>query len=158
MMKEVIGQLNSSGLKIGLVVSRFNDAVTARLLDGAVDLLKRTGASEEDLVIVRVPGAFELAGTARVVAETQKVDAIVCLGCLIRGETDHYDVLASEVTRAISQVALDCSIPVAFGVITATDTEQALARAGLKAGNKGVEAAMAAVETCNVQAMLREKI
>lgn len=154
-MKEIIGSLNGEGLKIGLVVSRFNEAVTERLLEGALDLLRRTGVRDEDLTVVRVPGSFEIPFAAGRLAESGGCDAIVCLGALIRGETDHYDFLAAEVTRGIGQVALQHGLPVSYGVITAATVEQALNRAGLKHGNKGVEAALAAVEMANVRRGLK---
>lgn len=154
-MKEISGNLNAQGLRIGLVVSRFNDMVTDRLLSGAVDFLTRAGARPEDLTVVRVPGSFEIPFAARALAAGGECDAVVCLGALIRGETDHYDYLASEVTRGIGEVSRLHDIPVAFGVITAATVEQALNRAGVKHGNKGVEAAMAAVEMANVARRLK---
>lgn len=152
-MKEYTGKLDSSGLKIALVVSRFNDLITERLLQGALDTLRRSGAREDDLTVVRVPGSFEIPVAAQRLAETGKFDAIVCLGTLIRGETPHFDYLATQVTRGIGEVALKYSLPVSYGVITANTVEQAMNRAGIKHGNKGVEAALGAVEMAN---LLRE--
>lgn len=152
-MKEYTGKLDSSGLKIALVVSRFNDLITERLLQGALDTLRRSGAREDDLTVVRVPGSFEIPVAAQRLAETGKFDAIVCLGTLIRGETPHFDYLATQVTRGIGEVALKYSLPVSYGVITADTVEQAMNRAGIKHGNKGVEAALGAVEMAN---LLRE--
>lgn len=148
-MKEVTGKLDARGLKVAIVASRFNQAVTERLLQGAVDVLRRTGLRQEDLTVVRVPGSFEIPQAASRLARSGKVDAVICLGCLIRGETAHYDYLAMEVTRAIQQVALQQGIAVSYGVLTADTVEQAMNRAGLKYGNKGAEAALAAVELAN---------
>lgn len=153
-MKEVSGELSAKGFNFGIVVSRFNELVTERLLDGALDVLRRTGASEEDLVVVRVPGSFEIPIAAAQLASSGRVHAVICLGALIKGETDHYDVLAAAVTRGISEVALQSQLPVTFGVITAEDTDQALNRAGIKHGNKGAEAAFAAIEMVNVKKVL----
>lgn len=152
-MKEYTGKLDASGLKIALVVSRFNDLITERLLQGALDTLRRSGAREDDLTVVRVPGSFEIPVAAQRLAETGKFDAIVCLGTLIRGETPHFDYLATQVTRGIGEVALKYSLPVSYGVITADTVEQAMNRAGIKHGNKGVQAALGAVEMAN---LLRE--
>lgn len=155
-MKEVAGKLNAEGLKIAVVVSRFNETVTERLLKGALDALERAGARQEDVTVVRVPGSFEIPLAAQQLAAAGGFDAMVCLGCLIRGETDHYDFLAREVTRGIARVGLQHQLPAAFGVITAQTVEQALNRAGLKHGNKGVEAAMSAVEMANLKRTLQE--
>jgi 6,7-dimethyl-8-ribityllumazine synthase len=144
------GNLNSSGLKFAIVASRFNDFVTNRLLGGALDALERTGTATEDIVIVKVPGSFEIPLAARKLASGQKYDAVICLGTLIRGETPHFEYLSSEVTKGIAMVALESGIPVIFGVLTADTMEQAIDRAGLKSGNKGFEAAMAAVEMANL--------
>lgn len=155
-MKEVSGSLNAEGLRVGIVVSRFNDMVTERLLQGALEALRRAGARDEDLTVVKVPGSFEIPFAAQRLAASGRCDAIVCLGALIRGETDHYDYLASTVTRGIAEVSLKHDLPVTYGVITAGTVEQALNRAGLKHGNKGVEAAMGAVEMAGVQRRLKE--
>lgn len=149
-MKELQGKLDATGLKFAVVVSRFNEMVTERLLAGALGALQRAGASREDILVVRVPGSFELPVTARQLAAGGKFQAVICLGSLIRGETDHYDHLAREVTRGIGEVALRCKIPVTYGVITAENTAQALDRAGLKHGNKGVEAAVSAIEMASL--------
>src|SRR3954469_19897311 len=145
------GKLDASGLRFGIVVSRFNEFITDRLLRSAYDGLARSGAKEEDIEIVRVPGSFEIPSTARTLAETKKYDAIVCLGCLIRGDTAHYDVIVNEVTRGIGQSAQETGVPHAFGVLTCENLEQAIDRAGLKMGNKGFEAALAAVEMGNLK-------
>jgi len=140
------GQLDAKGLRFGIVVSRFNAFITERLLAGAVDALTRTGAKRGDITVVRVPGAFEIPAAARDLAKSGKVDAVVCIGCLIRGDTLHYEVIANEVTRGIGQSAQETGLPHAFGVLTTENLEQAIDRAGLKAGNKGFEAGLAAVE------------
>src|SRR6266446_2128063 len=152
--KTVAGKLNASGLRFGIVVSRFNEFITDRLLRGAYDGLIRSGAEERDIKILRVPGSFEVPSAARTLAETKKYDAIICLGCLLRGDTAHYDVIVNEVTRGIGQSAQETGVPHAFGVLTCDTLEQAIDRAGLKMGNKGFEAALAAVE----MAALKEAI
>jgi 6,7-dimethyl-8-ribityllumazine synthase len=143
------GHLDATGKKFCVVVSTFNAFITERLLSGAVDLLLRLGA--ETPMIVRVPGAFEIPSAARTLALTKKYDAIICLGCLLRGDTAHYDVIVNEVTRGIGQSAQETGVPHAFGVLTCDTLEQAIDRAGLKMGNKGFEAAMAAVEMASLK-------
>jgi riboflavin synthase len=145
------GSLNAHGRRFGIVVSRFNAVITERLLEGALDALRRAGAQDEDISIVRVPGAWEIASAARLLAHTGRVEAIICLGCLIRGETLHYEVIANEVGRAIGQSSQETEIPHAFGVLTCDTLEQALDRAGLKLGNKGFDAALAAIEMANLR-------
>ena len=145
------GKLDASGLRFGIVVSRFNEFITDRLLRSAYDGLIRSGAKDRDIEIVRVPGSFEIPSAARSLAETKKYDAIVCLGCLLRGDTAHYDVIVNEVTRGIGQSAQETGVPHAFGVLTCDTLEQAIDRAGLKMGNKGFEAALAAVEMGNLK-------
>jgi 6,7-dimethyl-8-ribityllumazine synthase len=142
------GKLDAKGRRFAIVVSRFNAFITERLLHGALDALRRAGAGR---TIVRVPGSFEIPSVARTLAETQKYDAIICLGCLLRGDTAHYDVIANEVTRGIGQSAQETGVPHAFGVLTCDTLEQAIDRAGLKMGNKGFEAALAAVEMANLK-------
>jgi 6,7-dimethyl-8-ribityllumazine synthase len=149
--KTLAGTLNASGLRFGIVVSRFNEFITDRLLRSAYDGLVRSGAREKDIAIVRVPGSFEIPSAARTLAETKKYDAIICLGCLIRGDTAHYDVIVNEVTRGIGQSAQETEVPHAFGVLTCENLEQAIDRAGLKMGNKGFEAALAAIEMANLK-------
>lgn len=149
--KTVAGKLGASGLRFGIVVSRFNEFITDRLLRSAYDGLVRSGARENDIEIARVPGSFEIPSAARTLAETKKYDAIICLGCLIRGDTAHYDVIVNEVTRGIGQSAQETGVPHAFGVLTCENLEQAIDRAGLKMGNKGFEAALAAVEMGNLK-------
>ncbi len=149
--KTVAGNLSADGLRFGLVVSRFNEFITDRLLRSAYDGLVRSGAKESHIQIVRVPGSFEIPSAARTLAETKKYDAIICLGCLLRGDTAHYDVIVNEVTRGIGQSAQETGVPHAFGVLTCDTLEQAIDRAGLKMGNKGFEAALAAVEMANLR-------
>ncbi|MGB9235749.1 MAG: 6,7-dimethyl-8-ribityllumazine synthase [Terriglobales bacterium] len=134
-----------------MVVSRFNAFITERLLLSACDGLLRAGAKNKDIAVVRVPGAFEIPLAARTLAETGKYDAILCIGCLLRGDTAHYDVIVNEVTRGIGQSAQQTGVPHAFGVLTCDTLEQAIDRAGLKMGNKGFEAALAAVEMANLK-------
>ena len=146
------GKLDSSGKRFAIVVSRFNSFITERLLLSACDGLMRTGARKQDIDIVRVPGAFEIPSAARTLASTGKYDALICIGCLLRGDTAHYDVIVNEVTRGIGQSAQETGVPHAFGVLTCDTLEQAIDRAGLKMGNKGFEAALAAVEMASLKA------
>jgi 6,7-dimethyl-8-ribityllumazine synthase len=149
------GGLNAAGKRFAVVVSRFNSFITERLLAGALDGLVRSGAKpKKDVAIVRVPGAFEIPSAARSLAESAKFDAIICIGCLLRGDTAHYDVIVNEVTRGIGQSAQETGIPHAFGVLTCDSLEQAIDRAGLKMGNKGFEAALAAVEMANLKTVV----
>jgi 6,7-dimethyl-8-ribityllumazine synthase len=145
------GGLSAVGMRFAIVVSRFNAFITERLLLSAVDGLVRSCATKKDIDLVRVPGAFEIPLAARKLAETKKYDAIICLGCLLRGDTAHYDVIVNEVTRGIGQSAQETGVPHAFGVLTCDTLEQAIDRAGLKMGNKGFEAALAAVEMANLR-------
>jgi 6,7-dimethyl-8-ribityllumazine synthase len=145
------GKLASTGHRFGIVVSRFNSFITERLLNSAIDALRRTGAKDEDISIVRVPGAFEIPSAARTLAETASVDAVICLGCLLRGETSNYEQICAEVTRGIGQSAQETGVPHSFGVLTCDTLEQAIDRAGLKSGNKGFEAALAAVEMASLK-------
>jgi 6,7-dimethyl-8-ribityllumazine synthase len=147
-------QLDSTGMKFALVVSRFNAFITERLLAGAGDALRRTGALAAHLAIVRVPGAFEIPAAAKMLAESGEYDALVALGCLLRGDTAHYDVIVNEVTRGVGEVALATGVPIGFGVLTCDTLEQAIDRAGLKMGNKGFEAALAAVELAQLKRTL----
>ena len=140
------GKLDARGLRFAIVVARFNAFITERLLAGAQDALQRLGAEAKYIQVVRVPGAFEIPSAARTLAETGKYDAVLCIGCLLRGDTAHYDVIVNECTRGIGQSAQETGVPHAFGVLTCDTLEQAIDRAGLKMGNKGFEAAMAAVE------------
>jgi 6,7-dimethyl-8-ribityllumazine synthase len=149
--QERAGNLDGSGKRFGIVVARFNSFITERLLESAVDGLLRSGAESKNIQIVRVPGAFEIPLAARTLAETKKYEAIICIGCLLRGDTAHYDVIVNEVTRGIGQSAQETGVPHAFGVLTCDTLEQAIDRAGLKMGNKGFEAALAAVEMANLK-------
>jgi 6,7-dimethyl-8-ribityllumazine synthase len=149
--KAVAGKLEARGLRVAIVVSRFNEFITERLLRSAYDGLVRCGTKEENIEIVRVPGAFEIPSAARTLAETGKWHAIICLGCLLRGDTAHYDVIVNEVARGIGQSAQETGVPHAFGVLTCDTLEQAIDRAGLKLGNKGLEAALTAIEMANLQ-------
>jgi 6,7-dimethyl-8-ribityllumazine synthase len=149
-LKALEGNLGAAGRRFAIVVSRFNEFITERLLRSAYDGLLRSGATKSAINIVRVPGAFEIPSAARTLANTKKYDAIICLGCLIRGDTAHYDVIVNEVTRGIGQSVQETGVPHAFGVLTCDNLEQAIDRAGLKMGNKGLEAALAAVEMANL--------
>jgi 6,7-dimethyl-8-ribityllumazine synthase len=149
-MSHFEGSLDAKGMRVAVVVSRFNELVTERLLSGARDCLLRHGVVEEDLTVVRVPGAWELPLAVRKVVALGKVDAVVAVGALIRGETPHFELLASEVTRGLSAVAHDTGTPVIFGVLTTDTVEQAMNRAGAKSGNKGWEAALSAIETVSL--------
>jgi len=144
------GKLDASGLKIAVIASRFNDFVTAKLIEGAVDCLVRHGSKDKNITVIRVPGSFELPLAAKKAASSGKFDAVICLGALIRGQTPHFDYIAAEVTKGVAQVSLDTNVPVTFGVITADTLEQAVDRAGAKAGNKGFEAALGAVEMADL--------
>jgi 6,7-dimethyl-8-ribityllumazine synthase len=148
------GALSALGKRFAIVVSRFNAFITERLLLSAIDGLVRSGAPKKNIELVRVPGAFEIPLAARKLAETGKYDAVICLGCLLRGDTAHYDVIVNEVTRGIGQSAQETGVPHAFGVLTCETLEQAIDRAGLKMGNKGFEAAMAAVEMAGLKAAI----
>ncbi len=154
--KKVEADLNASGMKFALVVSRFNSFITERLLAGALLALRQCKVDQANMEIVRVPGAFEVPGAARTLAETGKYNAIVTLGCLLRGDTLHYEVIANEVTRGIGQAGQETGVPMGFGVLTCDTLEQAIDRAGLKAGNKGWDAALAAVEMAVLQKKIRK--
>lgn len=145
------GNLNAAGKKFAIVVSRFNAFITERLLQGALDALHRAGARSQDIEILRVPGSFEIPSASRMLAESGKYDAIICLGCLLRGDTAHYDVIVNECARGIGQSAQETGVPHAFGVLTCDTLEQAIDRAGLKMGNKGFEAALTAVEMASLK-------
>jgi len=140
------GHLDAKGLKVALIASRFNDVVTSRLVEGAVDGLVRHGADEKNLVLVKVPGSFELPQAAAKLAASGRYDAVVALGCLVRGETPHFDLLAAEAAKGLAQAAVASGVPVIFGVLTCDTMDQAIDRAGGKAGNKGWDAALAAIE------------
>ena len=150
MANEIKGNLSAKGLRLGIVVSRFNSFITERLLAGALDALARAGADDKKIEVVRVPGSFEIPVAAKTLAQTCRYDAVICLGCIIAGETQHFDYLSSEVTRGIQLAAIETGVPLAFGVLTTDTLEQAIERAGAKSGNKGAEAALAAVEMANL--------
>jgi len=150
MSKTYEGKLVADGKKFGIAVSRFNDFISKELLAGAMDALTRHGAKEEDVEIAWVPGSFEIPGTARIMAESGKYHAVICLGAVIRGGTPHFNYIAAEVSKGVAQVALQTGVPTIFGVITTDTIEQAIERAGTKAGNKGFDAAVAAIEMANL--------
>ncbi|MBI5100640.1 MAG: 6,7-dimethyl-8-ribityllumazine synthase [Nitrospirae bacterium] len=149
-MKIIEGDLQAKGLKFGIVVSRFNDFITAKLLDGAVDALIRHGARTEDIDVVKVPGAFEIPLTAKKMAEKGSFSALICLGTVIRGSTPHFDYVASEVSKGVASASMETGVPISFGVLTTDSIEQAVERAGTKSGNKGFDAAMTAIEMAQV--------
>ncbi len=155
-MKKFEGKLIAQGLKFGIVVSRFNELITSKLLEGALDCLKRHDADEENIEVFYCPGSFEIPLVAKKLAQTGKYDALICLGAVIRGETPHFDYIASEVAKGIAQVQLETGVPVAFGVITTDDVEQALNRAGIKVGNKGWDAALTAIEMANLLKQIKK--
>ncbi len=151
MVEKIIeGQLMAEGLRFAIIVSRFNDFICSRLADGALDTLIRHGASNDQVTLVKVPGAFEIPLAAKRLAHSEQYDAVICLGAVIRGATPHFEYVAAEVSKGVAQVALESTIPVTFGVLTTDSLEQAIERAGSKAGNKGAEAALAAVEMVNL--------
>ncbi|MGH9503124.1 MAG: 6,7-dimethyl-8-ribityllumazine synthase [Terriglobales bacterium] len=156
-LKLMEGKLSAGGKHFAIVVSRFNAFITDRLLQSAFDGLVQCGAESKGIKIVRVPGAFEIPSAARTLAESKKFDAIICLGCLLRGDTAHYDVIVNEVARGIGQSAQETGVPHAFGVLTCETLEQAIDRAGLKMGNKGLEAALAAVEMASLKQTVRSQ-
>jgi len=151
------GNLDAKGLKFAILVTRFNSLITDRLLAGALDALARTGCRDEDIEIVKAPGSWELPVVARELAARKKYDAIICLSAVIRGDTPHFDYIASEASKGLAQTSLEFGVPVAFGVLTCETLEQAIDRAGAKSGNKGFDAAMTAVEMGNLMRQLRAK-
>jgi 6,7-dimethyl-8-ribityllumazine synthase len=153
----VEGDLSAAGMKFAIVVARWNAVITDRLLQGALDALLRSGAAKADIQIVRVPGAWEIPAAARAIAEAKSADAILTLGCLLRGETAHFEAIYTEVARGIGQSQQETGVPHAFGVLTCETLEQALDRAGVKAGNKGFETAVAAIEMVSIQRKLAGK-
>jgi 6,7-dimethyl-8-ribityllumazine synthase len=153
--KEIRAAANAAGLRFALVVSRFNSFITDRLLAGAADALEASGADAENIVVVHVPGSFEIPLTAKKLAEGGRVDAVIAIGCVLRGETSHFDYVASEVARGVQLAQLDTGIPVIFCVLTCDTLEQAIDRAGLKGGNKGYDAGLAAIEMANLSKQLR---
>jgi len=149
-IKQIEGTLSASGIRFALVVSRFNDFIGQKLVEGALDCILRHGGSEENVTIYRCPGAFELPMVSKKVALSGSADAVIALGVIIRGSTPHFDVIAAEATKGIAQVSLDTMVPVSFGVLTTENLEQAIERAGTKSGNKGFDAAMTAMEMVNL--------
>lgn len=148
------GKLEAKGYKFGIIVSRFNSFISERLLEGAIDALIRHGAEDKDICVARVPGAFEIPLAAKKMANGGNYDAVIALGAVIRGSTPHFDYVSSEVTKGVAAVSLDSGLPVVFGVLTVDTIEQAIERAGTKAGNKGFEAAVTAIETVNLLKVL----
>lgn len=149
-MKIMEGMLRGEGKSFAIVVSRFNDFITSKLLDGALDCLYRHGVKDEDLSLVRVPGAFEIPLVAQKLAQSGKYDGVICLGAVIRGATTHYDYVCNEVSKGIAKVSLDTNIPVGFGIVTTENIEQAVERAGTKSGNKGYDTAMSVLEMADL--------
>lgn len=157
MPRIIEGNLSAKGLKVAIVVGRFNDFISERLLDGALDTLLRSGANDNDIDVVKVPGSFEIPVAAKSLASGGQYDAILCLGCVIRGATPHFDYVAGEAAKGIARVSLDFETPISFGVITAENLEQAIERAGTKSGNKGRDAALTAIEMANLLKTLGKK-
>ncbi|EAT15918.1 6,7-dimethyl-8-ribityllumazine synthase [Desulfuromonas acetoxidans] len=150
MANQLAGQLDASGQKVAIVVARFNSFICERLVEGAIDAIVRHGGSDEAITIARVPGAFEIPIVAQKMAACGKYDAVICLGAVIRGATPHFDYVSNEVTKGVASVSLATGVPIAFGVLTTDTIEQAVERAGTKAGNKGFEAAVTAIEMINL--------
>ncbi|MCL2335600.1 MAG: 6,7-dimethyl-8-ribityllumazine synthase [Endomicrobia bacterium] len=153
-MKTINGQLKAEGKKFAIVASRFNEFITNKLIGGAEDILKRHGASDENISLIWVPGAFEIPAVAKKAAESGKADAVICLGCVIRGATPHFDYVAAEVSKGVAAAGLNGKVPVIFGVLTTDSIEQAVERAGTKAGNKGADAAMSAIEMVSLYSQI----
>lgn len=149
-MKTFEGLLVAKGLKFAIIVARFNEFITSKLLSGSLDALHRHGAEEDDIHVIWVPGAFEIPLVAQKLAKSGKYDAVICLGTVIRGSTSHYDYVCAEVSKGVAQVGLQTGVPTIFGVVTTENIEQAIERAGTKAGNKGFDSAMSAIEMANV--------
>ncbi|MEE9143283.1 MAG: 6,7-dimethyl-8-ribityllumazine synthase [Candidatus Binatia bacterium] len=150
MVKVIEGKLNAQGMKFGIIVSRFNNFITEKLLEGALDALKNSGGEEKDIDVVRVPGSFEIPLLAHKMAASGKYDALVCLGAVIRGDTPHFEYIAEEVARGIGNAIIKHQIPISFGVLTTNNLEQAMERSGTKTGNKGYEAALTAIEMASL--------
>lgn len=153
-MKIVNGQLKAEGKKFALVVSRFNEFITNKLIGGAEDMLKRHGVADDDISLFWVPGAFEIPATAKKLAESSSFDAVICLGCVIRGATPHFDYVSAEVSKGVASVGMQSKVPVIFGVLTTDNIEQAVERAGTKAGNKGADAAVSAIEMVSLYSQI----
>jgi len=157
-IKTIEGQLSAKGLKFALVVSRFNSIITERLLAGALDALVRTGCDPDDIAIVKVPGSWELPLAARELTRQKRYDAVICLSAVVRGDTPHFDYIATEAAKGLGQTALESGVPVSFGVLTCDTLEQAIDRAGAKSGNKGFDAAMTAIEMGNLMRQLKDGV
>lgn len=153
-MKVIEGELQAKGLKFGIIVSRFNDFITSKLLDGALDALRRHGADEKDIEVVKVPGSFEIPLVAKKLAAKGTYSAVICLGTVIRGATPHFEYVSAEVSKGIASASMETGIPIAFGIITSDTIEQAVERAGTKSGNKGWDAAITAIEMAQVMKKL----
>ncbi len=154
MPKTIQGDMTANGLKFGIVTARFNDFITSRLLEGALDALQRHGAADGDIDIVKVPGAYEIPLAAKMLAQSKKYNAVICLGAVIRGATPHFEYVSAEVSKGAASVSLESGLPVIFGVLTTDTIEQAIERAGAKSGNKGWDAALSAIEMANVMRQL----
>ncbi len=150
MAKIIQGDLAGRGLKLGIVAARFNDFITSRLLDGALDALQRHGVAENDIEIVKVPGSYEIPLAAKMLAQSKKYSAVICLGAVIRGATPHFEYVSAEVSKGVAAVSMETGLPVIFGVLTTDTIEQAIERAGTKSGNKGWDAALSAIEMANI--------
>ena len=150
MAKIIQGDLSGKGLKFGIVAARFNDFITSRLLDGALDALQRHGVADGDIDVIKVPGAYEIPLTAKMLAQSKKYHAVICLGAVIRGATPHFEYVSAEVSKGVAAVSMESGLPVIFGVLTTDTIEQAIERAGTKSGNKGWHAALSAIEMANV--------
>jgi 6,7-dimethyl-8-ribityllumazine synthase len=155
--EEIRGNLSADGLRFGIVVSRFNSFITERLLAGALDALERAGAKKDRIEVVRVPGSFEIPIAAKKLAETGRCDAVICIGCVLRGETSHYEYVCSEAARGVMLAQMDTSVPMSFCILTCDTLEQAIERAGLKGGNKGFEAGLGAIEMAGLSRRLKTK-
>jgi 6,7-dimethyl-8-ribityllumazine synthase len=153
-MKVINGQLKAEGKKFAIVVSRFNEFITNKLIGGAEDMLKRHGTADEDISLFWVPGAFEIPSTAKKISESGKFDAVICLGCVIRGATPHFDYVSAEVSKGVAAVGMQSKTPVIFGVLTTDTIEQAIERAGTKSGNKGADAAVSAIEMVSLYSQI----
>ncbi len=154
MPKTLHGAMNATGKKVGIVVSRFNEFITSKLVDGAIDTLVRHGVKEDQIDVIWVPGSFEIPAVVRRTAKRKNHDALICLGCVIRGDTPHFDYIAAEVSKGVAAVSLESDVPVLFGVLTTDTVEQAIERAGTKAGNKGADAALGAIELMDLYKQL----